>query len=241
MSGGYGTKWTGECGRAWLALVVFCITTLVSQPSIAQTSLFYNFDGNTSSGTLYMRGSLTAASPLSAPGAFTGLSSSATDVYGSPVGTTPLTAYDVVSSQGFYTFNSTTTYGTYAAGSGGKYYVSNLDFGFTTSDGKYYRLQGGPASSGSASFDLYQTTTSAYSLTGATRLLNNTKIVSLGTASGDGTFTQTAADVPEIDGGILPKSLLLFFSLVAIATRYRHGKLHAFTFDQHCSLTHGKQ
>lgn len=212
----------------WSLLATFALFSaaamaqVVPPPSVGD---YFNFDikQSRSPSNVVLRGTLIVGSV-------------GTDAQGNIVGTFS----SVRESTTFYTPNGLggTSYGisnTQAVGgstsfgsfkqSGAGYYISGLDFGFTTSEPQYYVVSGSAQDSNSGNFSLYSTT---YTTTYVTKsAAAGVKALSTGTGTEIGSFTTALApaEAPEINGGTLPKATLLFFCILALAGSARAGRL----------------
>lgn len=207
--------------------LVFCvIIATFSIPALAQQSGYFNFDLRSNTGTtVVMRGSFYVSSLNTAGGSFTNLVESSTFYY--PSGLTG-TAYGV--SQ---TASISGSWGSYApiasTVDSDDYFISGATFRFMTTENgvnKYYQLQGSVNernANTSSAFTLYSSDINYSALT----RIDSYKMTSVGGAGASLSLSNSTSDVPEIDGGNLPKALLLFFCIITLATGARAGLLAA--------------
>lgn len=193
--------------------------------AIAQTNpdagKYFNFALRSSStpAKTYLQGSLVVSGTT---GQFSSLSTPSATYYAYNASGNA-TVYGVTSATAWSGTEGTTTYtsssvGGYAAGTGqlaGTYYVNRINLGFTTTAGSHFVAVGSVNAAGAANFDLYNATYSNGSYTLGSPVVSQEKMVASGTFTDTSGFSTTAlasdASVPEIDGGTLPRALLLIF------------------------------
>lgn len=202
---------------AWFGCVAVASLLGLSASAVAQQ--YFNFE-LASGGKVLFRGSLiTSVTPNGTAGTLSGLANSASYYY--PGGGT--TAYGVTSSAAY----GSTTFGTYEP-NGSLYYVSSANFGFQAG-GSYFIVEGTAQNEKSAGFTLYAATynssTNTYTKSSPVATNSGIKALAAGTETIYGEFSNTTAtDVPEIDGGSLPRAMLLFFCALALASSLRLRK-----------------
>ena len=209
-----------------VALSVIVAAFVIALPALAQQSGYFNFDLRSNTGTtVVMRGSFYVSSLSTSGGSFTSLDESSTfyspsGLSGSVYGVSNTTA--ISGSWGTYGPITSTT-------ATDDYFVSGATFRFTTTESgvtKYYQLQGSVSENNAntaSAFTLYSSDIN-YS-TSSLKRIDSYKMTSVGGASATVTLSNTTSEVPEIDGGNLPKAILLFFCVIALAAGARAGLL----------------
>lgn len=187
----------------WLLLAAL---SLVGVPAIAQTvpsvGDYFAFDVKNNSNAVVLRGRLVVGSVQTVGGTTSGTFSSVIEssTFYTPggIGTT---AYGVSNTAAAP--NTSTNFGTFTSTTGG-YYINAVNFGFTVDGPQYYVLSGTAGSVNSGNFSLYSTTYTAGGGYATKNTASGFKLLSTGTGTEVGTFS--TAEVPEIDGGTLPRS-----------------------------------
>lgn len=216
--------------------ILFISAACLCAPSAAfaqnpDAGKYFNFSlRSTTTSKTFLQGSLVVSGTT---GQFSAMPTSTATYY--VHSGTQVTAYGITNSTAWSGREGNTNYpstsvGTYADGrTAGTYYVDSINVGFTTTAGSHFVAVGSVSAAATAGFDIYNATyaNGVYTL-GTTTAVANEKMVAAGSFSETAAFSTTAlaseATVPEIDGGTLPRGLLLIFLSFIILRAWRPRK-----------------
>jgi hypothetical protein len=116
--------------------------------------------------------------------------------------------------------------------SNGVYTIKNLSFGFTDNTGSSWYIEGTTAGQGAGKYDIHSATVTVDEQSGLTlwtrnglpsqNLVDNFKLACAGSTR-DGASNCAAFTGPEINGGALPKAVLLMGALYLVGARRRRA------------------